>query len=385
MCILIVAVILFGEVDSIPASTQNLILYFSYILLGVVILLSFIFNRGRVFFITSVIFISQIFLMACRAAEGFESFNVITMRSIIYIILPVNITLFAFQSDNGILSLKGKLRIFGILIEYLFILWAIVSKRSGLIEFINSTPLHIGRLAPISLFIFLVFCFAAIYFLVRIVLLGVLKDRFLFGVLICIFPGLFSRNTDLSIPVFFSGAGIILLICFLYETYYLAYMDELTGLPSRRALKEGMMKLRGKYSIAMMDIDFFKKFNDTYGHDSGDEVLRFIGKCLKQMPGGGKPFRYGGEEFTVIFPGKSASEAISHLEKLRESISKSRIPITKAGKRNSKNQSIKKVSVTISCGIAERNEKYPGPFDVIKAADTALYRAKDKGRNCVSR
>jgi diguanylate cyclase (GGDEF)-like protein len=75
-----------------------------------------------------------------------------------------------------------------------------------------------------------------------------------------------------------------------------------------------MMKLGGKYSIVMIDIDFFKKFNDSYGHDSGDEVLRFIGKCLKQIPVGGKSFRYGGEEFTVIFPGKNISEVIPHIE-----------------------------------------------------------------------
>lgn len=385
LCIIIGAAVLSAEAGSLPGSAQNLILYFSYILLGVVILLSFIFNRSRVFFIASVIFISQVLLMTCKADKGIQSFNIIALKSIIYVILPVDITVFALQSDKGILTLKGKLRIAAVIFEYLFILWVIVSKRTNFIGFISSTPIYIGKLVPVPLFIFLTFCIAFIFFLARIVSSGLPKDRLLSGALISIFMGLFYGNTYISIPVFFSAAGIILLICSLYETYFLAYIDELTGLPSRRALKDRMLKLGGRYSIAMLDIDFFKKFNDNYGHDSGDEVLRFIGKTLKQMPGGGKSYRYGGEEFTIIFPGKSSSEAVPHLERLRENISKSRIPISKGSKKSSSSRRIKKVSITISCGVADRNEKHSSPMDVIKAADAALYKAKEKGRNCVAR
>lgn len=385
LSIIVGASILFIKIGTLPSTAQNLILYFSYILLAVVILLSFIFNRSRVFFIASVVFISQILLMVCKVTNGVESFNITAVRSIINIILPINITVIALTSDKGILTSSGKLRIIVILFEYLFIGWAIVSIRTKLIVFICSIPIQIGNLATIPLSIFLIFCFAFILFIWRIIILDLSKDRLLFGVLIAVFIGLFSRNTNISIPVYFSAAGIILLICALHETYFLAYIDELTGLPSRRALKDKMMKLGGKYSIVMIDIDFFKRFNDSYGHDSGDEVLRFIGKCLKQIPSGGKSFRYGGEEFTVIFPGKNISEAIHHIEKLRENIAKSRIPLVKGSAMNSKSQRAKKVSITISCGVAERNEKHPAPPDVLKAADAALYRAKDKGRNCVSK
>jgi diguanylate cyclase (GGDEF)-like protein len=323
--------------------------------------------------------------MVCKTTDGFENFNITAVRSIINIILPINITAIALCSDKGILTSSGKLRIIAVLFEYLFIGWVIVSDHTKLIVFISSVPIHIGNLTPIPLSIFLIFCFAFIFFIARIIILSLSKDRLLFGVLIAVFAGLFSRNTNVSIPVYFSAAGIMLLICALQETYFLAYIDELTGLPSRRALKDKMMKLGGKYSIVMIDIDFFKKFNDSYGHDSGDEVLRFIGKCLKQIPVGGKSFRYGGEEFTVIFPGKNISEVIPHIEKLRENIAKSRIPLIKGSAKNLTSQRTKKVSITISCGVAERNEKHPAPYDVLKAADAALYRAKDKGRNCVSK
>ena len=100
----------------------------------------------------------------------------------------------------------------------------------------------------------------------------------------------------------------------------MAYRDELTSLPSRRALNQLMLSLGRKYSIAMLDIDHFKKFNDTHGHDVGDEVLRMVASKIAKVTGGGKPFRYGGEEFTVIYKGKTPDQVEAHLDALRKTI-----------------------------------------------------------------
>ena len=114
----------------------------------------------------------------------------------------------------------------------------------------------------------------------------------------------------------------------------MAYLDELTGVPSRRALREDLMKLGNKYVIAMIDIDFFKKFNDKYGHDVGDDVLKLVASNLVKVTGGGKAFRYGGEEFTILFPSKSINDVMPHLESLREQVSKS--GYTKKSSKSSK-------------------------------------------------
>jgi diguanylate cyclase (GGDEF)-like protein len=150
------------------------------------------------------------------------------------------------------------------------------------------------------------------------------------------------------------------------------------------------LKLGQRYAIAMLDVDHFKKFNDTYGHDIGDQVLRMVAGQMARVGGGGKPFRYGGEEFTIIFPGKTAEEAIANLDALRQVIkesgftirAKDRLQAKASTKRNGKG---KRVSVTISIGVSERSEKNPTPEDVTKAADQALYRAKKGGRNRVSK
>ena len=144
----------------------------------------------------------------------------------------------------------------------------------------------------------------------------------------------------------------------------------------------------------MADVDHFKKFNDTYGHDLGDQVLKMVAVQIGGVGGGGKAFRYGGEEFTVLFPGKEAGEALPYLERLREEIDSYRLA-RRGVERPKKAQGNKRqrgswrdkdsVSVTISIGVAERNDRLVTPQAVLDAADRALYRAKEKGRNRVSR
>ncbi|HWT77104.1 MAG TPA: GGDEF domain-containing protein [Mobilitalea sp.] len=192
---------------------------------------------------------------------------------------------------------------------------------------------------------------------------------------------------------------MILIVSILKDTYVMAFYDELTGIPSRRALNQDLLKLGMKYSIAMLDIDHFKKFNDTYGHDTGDEVLKFIASMIKDVKGGGKAYRYGGEEFTLLFPGKNMNDVIAPLEELREAIAqrefvirkKRRAKSTNRKKANSKgrntrsNTDMKKLHIYVSIGVAQKDDNNKTPAYVIKAADSALYRAKKKGRNCLSK
>jgi diguanylate cyclase (GGDEF)-like protein len=152
-------------------------------------------------------------------------------------------------------------------------------------------------------------------------------------------------------------------------------------------LNEILSKLGRRYTVAMIDIDFFKKLNDHYGHDVGDQVLRMIASKLENATDRGKAYRYGGEEFVVIFPGKSMDEVIPHLEGLRKAVKSSDFIVREGERRLKKPKTTKrsrdKTTVTISIGVAERDERNSTPQQVVKAADKALYRAKKKGRNRV--
>jgi len=176
-----------------------------------------------------------------------------------------------------------------------------------------------------------------------------------------------------------------------HEAYQMAFRDELTGLPGRRALNERMQRLGRNYVLAMSDVDHFKKFNDTHGHDVGDQVLRLVASKLSKISGGGRAYRYGGEEFALVFAGKTLEECMPHLEVIRESIASYNIQLRnqesrpqddQQGRQRRSGSGASSVSVTVSIGVAERLEQRT-PEEVLKSADQALYSAKGAGRNCV--
>ncbi len=153
-----------------------------------------------------------------------------------------------------------------------------------------------------------------------------------------------------------------------------ANRDHLTNLYNRRYLYGYVAKLK-KYNevnpiLAMFDIDFFKRINDTYGHQAGDEVLRKLARKMKKAFGDQVCVRLGGEEFAVIFASTPYDEALTMLESFRRDLAKKPMAIL--------NQDI---PVTISIGVAEQESL--SLDDVMKLADDALYRAKESGRNCL--
>jgi diguanylate cyclase (GGDEF)-like protein len=201
---------------------------------------------------------------------------------------------------------------------------------------------------------------------------------------------------------YWGTAALILGSSIIETTYAIAYYDELTLLPGRRAFNQAVAQLERPYAIAAVDIDHFKSVNDTYGHDTGDQVLRMVAARLAKVTGGGTAYRVGGEEFNIIFPGRTAKEVLPNLEQLRVAVENSvfrlrlvedrrgaaRGPDRRAKARKKKSAPTRDVycdglAVTISIGAAESGTGlHPIAFEtVLEAADKALYRAKRAGRN----
>ncbi|MBV1786477.1 GGDEF domain-containing protein [Marinobacterium sp. D7] len=187
-------------------------------------------------------------------------------------------------------------------------------------------------------------------------------------------------------------APTLLIIAVISHIYAMAFVDTLTGVPARRALEHKLAGLGRHYGIAMLDIDHFKKFNDTYGHDVGDQVLRMVATQLRKVQAGGTLFRYGGEEFTIVFSGRREEEVVEALDEVRQRVEQYPMRVrapqrprsNRQGKQARENSArdTEQVSVTISIGIAWR-EADERPEMVIKRADKALYKAKGAGRNRV--
>jgi hypothetical protein len=140
----------------------------------------------------------------------------------------------------------------------------------------------------------------------------------------------------------------------------------------------------------MVDVDHFKKFNDKYGHDVGDDVLKMVARQLAMVKGG-SAYRYGGEEFCLVFAGKNLEQCKENMELVRKKIACYRLYVRdmqnrprsqKAGvqHRGSAGET-RFASVTISIGAAESDTVKKPPQEALKAADAALYEAKRSGRN----
>lgn len=162
-----------------------------------------------------------------------------------------------------------------------------------------------------------------------------------------------------------------------------AMTDSLTNLANRKAFDERLETLcaehdahGGHLSLAVIDVDMFKRFNDTWGHQTGDQVLRYVASAISRIARHPRiAARYGGEEFAIAFPGEEAGAVEAALNALRADIA------SRALRRRSTNDDLG--VVTISAGIAHR-QKHESPLQLMERADAALYVSKRSGRNRIT-
>lgn len=162
----------------------------------------------------------------------------------------------------------------------------------------------------------------------------------------------------------------------------MATTDALTGLINRREFNRRISeefarakRHKTQLSLALFDIDFFKKINDTYGHNAGDAILKELGSLIANRTRTSDiACRYGGEEFALILPETSQVEAYELLDRLRQIVEEEIF-----------NKSAKPIRATISVGVAQLDLSDKAPVDFCERADKALYKAKEGGRNRVER
>jgi diguanylate cyclase (GGDEF)-like protein len=354
----------------IPSFLLGISPYILYLLSAIVVFISWHFNRNRFLFVLFPLLLVYI---------GFEFFSP-SKATLLFkyasLLFPVHLIIFLFLSERGLLSVWGYLKIAFLALEIAVVLW-FVYYPSELILDIFKIKIFAFNSFPLS-DISIAVGFLALFILIALVMFNhfLMYNTAFLNILISFYASLYFIRTDYALESGFIAIVLIILVLLIREAYRLAFYDELTSLPGRRALIEDMAKLGRKYTLAMCDIDHFKKFNDTYGHDTGDEVLKMVASKLSQISGGGKAYRYGGEEFTLLFPSKDVDASAIHADSLRENIAKTPFVV-----RNK--NSAKKIYINISVGIVQSSKEDKDPFATMKRADNALYKAKKAGRNRV--
>ena len=303
-------------------------------------------------------------------------------------LLPLNLAVLALLGEWRVLSRTGLLR-YGVLALQAAFVWASAQGSvPGAVAWLSRTwvPSLPSTAVPQSA----VFAFGAATLVVVFCLARRRSalDSALLGMLIAAFLAFEVAATPL---LHFAAGGLIAILSQIENAFSLAFEDGLTGLPARRALEENLRHLGRRYAIAMVDIDHFKRLNDRHGHEVGDQVLRLVASRLTKVRGGGTAYRYGGEEFTVLFPRGSKQDVQPHLEDLRRAIADPPFvvrgparPKKKPRKGAKAGNGTKRLKVTVSIGVADRTAQRTRPEQVLKAADKALYRAKRAGRNRVA-
>jgi len=349
--------------------------YFCFGALAASVLLSWYYDQSRLLCSASAVVLTVLALESLHADSHLVQLAALTL-------LPLNFVLVAVLKERGVMTIDGLLKVAIVAAQAIGVLW--LAEENA----VSGVPLWI---APLS-FAIGILTLATLVFRRRTKV-----EQGLLWALTAMFLGVSRLDAAASgrasdaIFLYSGTAALILVFAVLEHGYDIAYRDELTGLPGRRAFNNVMEQLGGTYAIAMCDVDHFKKFNDTYGHDTGDQVLRMVAARLSQVGGGGRTFRYGGEEFLVVFRGRSASEAEPFVESLRRSIGDAGFVLRGADRPARKPRAATdvpqtkapRVTITVSIGLAERSKRHSTPELVLDAADAALYRAKEAGRNCV--
>lgn len=381
--------------SGLPPSLAGLRVHGPYIVFALGAALAVAFNRGRSL-LALIVLCGAYGAQQLWLQQGLEAPAARTAYLGLTLLVPLNLAAFAVLPERGAVGRHGALRLAAIGLQVALVALVGTTAPAAPIDrayqaFLDPAPFSIGRIPQLGIAVTGLSLLAAV---MATLLTRSAVSAAMAGSIVAFTIAAHVPAASLTFSIFIAVAELMVTVAVLQDTFRMAFRDELTGIPSRRALNERLAGLPRVYSVAMVDVDHFKRFNDTYGHDLGDQVLKMVAAHIADVGGGGKAYRYGGEEFTILFPGKEASQAIPYLEALRKEIESYRLALrdpgrpkrAKGGKRQRGGWRGKDaVSVTVSIGVAERNERLATPQAVIEAADRALYRAKNKGRNVVSR
>lgn len=357
---------------------------------GATLLLSMVFHRSRV--VVAVVAVGITAWIGLTGAGGstalffFGGLMALALGSV------------AVMKDRGITSPGGLIQLGGLFVPVLFGGLFVYAAPGDMAAFLAAEPLPpaLTLWSGLPQPVFLAFALALPVSLVAAVVRRGAVERGATWSVVLGALALFASGDPDALVLFLMVGGLTLGLSLVETSYAMAYRDDLTGLPARRALMRDLEAIGGLYSAAMVDVDHFKKFNDRHGHDVGDQVLRMVATQLARTPGGGRAYRYGGEEFTLLFPGKARDDALPHAEAARKAVEAATFtlrhwrrprkkPVDAGAWKFSGAQKPRRLNVTVSVGLADSTGVDSEPEAVLKKADRALYRAKKAGRNRTSK
>ncbi len=392
---LLLGAVMFARHASATETGAHLLRVVPWVVLVTGVALGTRFGRTRLLLALSVVGLALAGVLLAPTIAATDPDSARAAIQTIALLVPANLVGVALIGERGLFTRAGLARFATIGAQAALVLLIARTAQADALRVLALAPLPeqwlassgMGQIATIT------FALAAGVLLTRGLLSREPFTRALLWALAASFVALRAPADSASATLYLSTAGLMLVVGTVEGAYAMAFRDELTGLPGRRALLELLARLDEPYTLAMVDVDHFKQFNDRHGHDVGDQVLRMVAARLRDVRGGGRAFRYGGEEFTIVFPGMPMDDALPNLEEVRRVIHGAAFTLREPGRprrkpkrsaRPSTRSTRPRLKITVSIGAAQRSARLADAAQVIRAADAALYRAKDAGRNQVA-
>jgi diguanylate cyclase (GGDEF)-like protein len=380
--------------QGLPIWLQQPIAALPYIVLTFGLIFGWYFASSRMILSLLVLTLADRALVLFSTADADQAVINQTVIAITAFLIPLNLLAFSILKEDSLSTLRGLTRVTLVLIQPFLLLWLCLPDQHDLAssftwEYIPSRYMEWTPIPQPALFAF------AIALLLHVIRFTFHRDPLDGGAiwaLCAIFVAYHASRYGWQSTNFFMAAGLILFVTLLQSFYQRTYRDELTGIPGRLAYDEAIAQLGKRFSVAVISIDQLTQYANTHGKSVSEQILKLVAPRVQTACSDGQVFRTTGEDLTVLFPGKSATETLGALETVRKTIEASSLFLRgpdrvwekqrEAQKTGSRDQTL---PISLSIGVAEKVGDSATLTLVIKSAYRGLYEAKGVGGNVVKR
>jgi diguanylate cyclase (GGDEF)-like protein len=377
----------------VPGVVEVYVHIWAVLVLLVGVFLAWYYNRGRIVFALLLLTGVDVALRWLGPGETFRGDAGRVVVAAVAVLLPLNLAAYAVLAERGPLTGGSLRRLIPILAQVVGVGLMARGYWPAVTTWLDLRVVGVGWTdwTAIPQTGVLAFVAAALYLVARCARYQDPTEAGFLWALVAAFVALHGISRGWSPTAFLAAGGWVLIGALLETGHRTRYYDALTELPGVRALNDTLSQLAGRYVLALVRVDHFKRLRASFGREVRDQVVRMVATQLRRVAGGGMSFRYGGDGFVVLFAGASAEDAVSHLDAARRAITAYCFVLRSPGRPRKKPAAPTPatgprvvITVTVSIGAAEREDETMRPRHVIRTARGALRDATAAGGNQVT-
>jgi diguanylate cyclase (GGDEF)-like protein len=379
--------------QGLPLWLQQPIAALPYIVLAFGFIFGWYFSSSRMILSLLVLALADRALLLLPAVGVYQEIESQTIVAITAFLVPLNLLAFSILKEDSLSTFRGVMRVVLVLAQPFLLLWLCLPDQQVLASSFTREyiPSRYMEWTPVPQPALVAFAIAGLLHVIRFALNRDPLEGGAIWALCAIFVAYHTSRYGWQPTNFFMIAGLILFITLLQSFYRQTYRDELTGIPGRLAYDEAIGQLGKRFSVAVIGIDQLTQYANIHGKSVSVQVLKLAAPRIQAACSDGQIFRTTGEEFTVLFPGKSVTDTMGTLDIVRKSVEaiglflrgRDRVweqrGTQEAGSRD------RALPITLSIGVGEKLTDSSTLTLVIKSAYRGLYEAKGIGGNVVKR